>query len=162
MLIQREKRKSPYRVDLAALQGVCAANYLGMLKLFPDMQAGEPAARGILLGNGDTVVLQVLDSGPYTTLVGMEQQRRDIALVPPRRCQVRVYHDVRLAEVVAWGPVRKLRGRYHYPNRDMHQEDEKWQTNRFLGEWIQFCLEQGRTDHGCVRGVSATRCDSQE
>jgi uncharacterized protein len=145
MFTFRIKRKARYRVDLSALQGVCTANYLGMHKLFPGMR-GE-CHRGILLGNGDRLDLQVLESGPYTSLVAMSQHRQEIALVPPRQCQVRIYHDVRMAEVVAWGDVRKLQGRYHYPNQFMHQEDEKWQMNRFLGEWIQYCLAQGRADY---------------
>ena len=28
--------------------------------------------------------------------------------------------------------------------RRMHQVDEKWQLNFFLGEWLRFCLQQGR------------------
>ena len=33
---------------------------------------------------------------------------------------------------------------HDYPNRRMHQVDEKWQLNFFLGEWLRFCLQQGR------------------
>lgn len=153
------KRKTRYRVDLSALQAVCAANYLGMQKLFPGMR--RETERSILLGGGDSLQLRVLEAGPYTSLVAMSQQCRDIPLVPPRQCEVRVYHDVRLAEVVAWGTaVRKLQGRYRYPNQFMHQEDEKWQMNRFLGEWIQYCLSQGRSDYRPGYSESATGCDA--
>jgi len=158
MLTLMEKRKARYRVDLSALHGVCAANYLGMHKLFPGMRL--ESERSILLGNGDVLCLQVLQSGPYTSLVAMSQQRRDIPLVPPRHCEIRVYHDARLAEVAAWGAVRKLMGRYRYPNPLMYQEDEKWQMNRFLGEWIQYCLAQGRADYHPGYSESATGCDA--
>jgi uncharacterized protein YqiB (DUF1249 family) len=55
-----------------------------------------------------------------------------------------MYHDARMAEVVEWEGQRGLKGRYEYPNEAMHQEDEKWQRNKFLGELLSYCLREGR------------------
>jgi uncharacterized protein YqiB (DUF1249 family) len=49
-----------------------------------------------------------------------------------------------MAEVVEWEGQRGLKGRYEYPNEAMHQEDEKWQRNKFLGELLSYCLQEGR------------------
>jgi len=34
--------------------------------------------------------------------------------------------------------------RYTYPNDNMYQEDEKLQQNRFLSDWLEHCLQNGR------------------
>ena len=37
--------------------------------------------------------------------------------------------------------------RYQYPNRNMYQEDEKSQQNRFLADWLEHCLQNGHVSH---------------
>ena len=58
---------------------------------------------------------------------------------------VRMYHDAKVAEVLAWEGHRRLRPRYEYPNRSMYQSDEKLQINQFLGECLSLCLNKGRS-----------------
>ncbi|EMP84373.1 hypothetical protein VC116063_002770 [Vibrio cholerae O1 str. 116063] len=36
-----------------------------------------------------------------------------------------------------------MQARYDYPNENMVQPDEKAQLNRFLGDWLTFCLKHG-------------------
>jgi uncharacterized protein YqiB (DUF1249 family) len=50
-----------------------------------------------------------------------------------------------MAEVVCRKQRSQLRGSYRYPNRQMHQPDEKAQLNRYLSEWLSQCLAQGHT-----------------
>ena len=144
MRVPKAKKKERYKLDLAALQGVCAANYLGMTRLFPSMREQRHAR--VLLDQGGLLEMEVLEMGPYTTLLAMAEQEPGFSHLAPKACQVKIYHDARLAEVVAWGKAKKLQGRYHYPNEQMYQEDEKWQMNRFLGEWISHCLGHGRSE----------------
>ena len=59
--------------------------------------------------------------------------------------ELSLYHDAGLAEVVRCMDQRAVAAVHDYPNRRMHQVDEKWQLNFFLGEWLRFCLQQGRT-----------------
>jgi uncharacterized protein YqiB (DUF1249 family) len=58
-----------------------------------------------------------------------------------------------MAEVVSWNGHWNTRSRYPYPNRKMYQRDEKFQLNRFLGEWLAQCLSHGRV-------VDRVQCDS--
>lgn len=124
-----------YRVDLAALQAACAANYARLMRLLPGMRE-QAQRREVALGAGEAVlVLQVSAAGPYTSSVELHE-RRVLDWLPAPRLLVRVYHDARLAEVVGADHCRRLQARYAYPNAAMHQPDEKTQLNLFLGEWL--------------------------
>lgn len=63
-------------------------------------------------------------------------------------CQldVRLYHDASLAEVISCDQYRRFAVRHEYPNKYMHQTDEKAQVNRFLGELLDDCLRDGRVE----------------
>ncbi len=67
---------------------------------------------------------------------------------------VRAYHDAHMLEVGAFQSHRRIAARYDYPNDRMHQQDEKSQQNRFLAEWLEHCLQNGRTsrDLACLAG----------
>ncbi len=90
------------------------------------------------------VSLRVLEQAPYTSTVEVKQQHASHPYESDRVLRVRMYHDARMAEVVAWNKHWNTRSRYHYPNEQMYHRDEKLQLNRFLGEWLAHCLAQGR------------------
>ena len=52
-------------------------------------------------------------------------------------------HDARMVEVTSFQAQRQVASRYDYPNGNMHSRDEKSQQNRFLAEWLSYCLRQG-------------------
>jgi uncharacterized protein YqiB (DUF1249 family) len=60
------------------------------------------------------------------------------------RMSIRLYHDARMAEVISTQDIRQVKPRYDYPNSQMHQQDEKQQTNQFLNEWLHLCLQLGQ------------------
>ena len=57
---------------------------------------------------------------------------------------VRLYHDVALAEIISCQQYQQLNPRYHYPNEAMHQVNEKALVNQFLSELLAHCLVHGR------------------
>ena len=63
--------------------------------------------------------------------------------VEARKMQIRVYHDLKTAEVTSFDQVVQLKSRYEYPNEGMHLPDEKSQMNNFLGEVLSHCLANG-------------------
>ncbi len=137
-------RTGRYSMDLPAHMAECDANYLRLMKLFPELRTREAAAMGVdLHGTRLDVRMEVLERGPYTTLIRLSQQ----PAVPWNReasLSVRLYHDARSAEVVEYqGRRHFLRAVYDYPNADMRQPDEKAQINRFLGEYLALCLTHG-------------------
>jgi uncharacterized protein len=139
--------KPRYKVDLPRQQADCEANYFRLCKLM------HGAGDSWLLALGSEwrereVAIRVQDRSRYTTTVAVSQERgtlpsADWLRLP--RLIVRLYHDARMAEVLAWEGHRRLRPRYDYPNRSMYQADEKAQLNRFLGEWLSVCLQRGHS-----------------
>jgi hypothetical protein len=147
-------------VDLAGLQALCTANYAAIVRLLPQILpqlqnesvpqlVSEPAARFVIDALGSCEVhVRVLECGPYTTLIDIEQVGGIASAAVAPQFQVRVYHDARMAEVVACHGHRHIKPRYDYPNARMYQRDEKYQLNQFLGEYLSLCLATGRTVHG--------------
>ena len=56
---------------------------------------------------------------------------------------MRAYHDAGMLEVGSFQSHRRIEPRYSYPNRHMHQQDEKSQQNSFLADWLEHCLGNG-------------------
>lgn len=144
------QHRSRHKVDLAGLQALCAANYVAIEKLLPQLR-GELSGRFIVdaLGGHD-VAVNILERAPYTTILDIEQLGSVASAAPSPQFQVRVYHDARMAEVVACQGHRHIKPRYDYPNAGMYQRDEKFQLNRFFGEWLSLCLANGRSVHSNV------------
>lgn len=134
-----------HKVDLAGLQALCAANYSAINHLLPALRGGQVQCAVAACD----IHVDIRERGPYTTLLDMEQCGADLsAATPAPQFQVRVYHDARMAEVVACQGHRQIKPRYDYPNARMYQKDEKYQLNRFFGEWLQRCLASGRAAQG--------------
>ncbi|MAX54679.1 MAG: hypothetical protein CL537_04065 [Alcanivoracaceae bacterium] len=137
-------RRDRYRLDFRALMTQCEENYARMLPLMQAM--GERDTLAVELGHEQqphTLQMKVLERSPYTTTVRLEDQEL-LDVLPASRLTVRLYHDARLAEVTEARPFRRVSARYAYPNRHMHQRDEKAQWNRFLADWLRHVHDQGR------------------
>lgn len=129
-----------YRIDLSGQHAECEANYARLLRLLAPME--DRAVLQLGLPDDDTLQLTIAETFPYTQTVEVATVGRGRWPMPP--LMVRLYHDARMAEVIACGGQRRPRPRYAYPNRKMFQPDEKEQWNRFLGEWLSHGLRHGR------------------
>jgi len=140
-----------YTVDLPAHMAECDANYVRLLRIFPDLrQKDEQRINLSLSGSDGVVVFEVLEKGRYTTLLKIEfsSDLSGLALAATPEMMVRVYHDARSAEVVSYQSQNRFHGVYEYPNTRMRQRDEKVQVNRLLSEFLSVCLA-----HGASTGV---------
>lgn len=137
----RSGRKHHYRVDLLAQQNEAASNYHRLIMLLPELRA--MTGRELLLH--DRLARFVISGqARYTSFVTIHYDHPLPGWFEPWSMEVSLYHDACMAEVVRCMRHRTIAAIHDYPNRQMHQVDEKWQLNRFLGEWLLFCLEQGR------------------
>jgi uncharacterized protein len=142
-----------YKVDLPLQMAECEANYARLHKLLTqhfdkqieDQQGDEYR---FMMHRGEQQwlnQLRIVERSPYTTTLQLSQV--PVANSSPwlhmPRLTVRMYHDAKLAEVLAWEGHRRLRPRYEYPNQAMYHNDEKLQVNQFLGEWLKISLERG-------------------
>ena len=133
-----------YKVDLKGFMADCEANYARLRRLFPAMGARDHHSVALDDRGDRHFVLRVLERSPYTSLVEVvERAPEPWPWLGFPAMRIRLYHDARLAEVVGFDRVGRIRPRYPYPNAVMHQPDEKAQWNRFLAEWLSMALGSG-------------------
>ncbi|MEM1189033.1 MAG: DUF1249 domain-containing protein [Pseudomonadota bacterium] len=166
--------KSRYKVDLRGLHALCDANYVRLLRLFPDYESCNSRRFSLPWAR---IQIDVLERSRYTTLFRLQSYRAAASTAPaapttnesavaappqpepasehavlengwvlPLRLEARAYHDAGMLEVVTFQSEARTAARYDYPNRAMHQEDEKRQQNAFLADWLAHCLHHGQAD----------------
>ena len=135
-------KKGLYAVDLARHLSECEMNYARLLRLLPGLHDGV-ADWQIAVGGPAAIHVQIRlrESAPYTSLIDVVQTQSGETLPP---LQIRLCHDAAVAEIVSWGKHRHWQPHYDYPNPLMYYPDEKVALNRFLGDWLAFCRNQGR------------------
>lgn len=142
-----------YKVDLPLQMAECEVNYARLCKLLTqhfnkqiEDQQGD-VYRFMISGRQQQWLHQfrVLERSPYTTTLQLCQTSvaSESTWLHMPRLTVRMYHDAKLAEVLAWEGHKRLRPRYEYPNQAMYQADEKLQINQFLGELLTRCISNG-------------------
>ncbi|MFP8966609.1 DUF1249 domain-containing protein [Pokkaliibacter sp. CJK22405] len=136
--------KRKYVPDLARIMAEGEANYRRLMKLLPSLEEGASYRYGLHLPDGHQgeISLRVTDSFAYTTAIEVEQSLGSSPWLKAPRLHVRLYHDARIAEVIA-PKGRMLSGVYVYPNPGMKAPDEKAQLNTFLAEWLNHCIDYG-------------------
>lgn len=140
-------RKSKYRPNLVSLMKLCANNYLLLLKIQADKTEFNQQ-RHFFINDHLSYVVTVNEVTRYTSLISFEQVNTKtnniFSEVFHPRMSIRLYHDARMAEVISSQDITQVQPRYDYPNKNMHQQDEKQQINQFLNEWLHLCLEHGQ------------------
>ncbi len=130
------------KVDLSALHALCEANYVRLLRLFPDYENANQ--QQICVGNA-SIDMRVLERCRYTTFFHLHQRKGESRWLGHLQVELRAYHDARMLEVGMFQSHRQVEVRYDYPNRHMFAQDEKFQQNFFLAEWLEYCLNNGRS-----------------
>ena len=137
-----------YRIDLVQQHRLCELNYVRLLRVFPELFRQDHYQLLVDYGshqqNQEVLVsFEVRQRAPYTTLVyiSFSSQWEDWLNLPG--FEIRLYHDVNMAEVVFSKHSQRLQPKYQYPNPKMHQPDEKHQWNLFLAECLDYCLKGG-------------------
>ncbi len=133
--------KRPYKIDIAALHALCEANYVRLLRLFPDYEHSNHFR--FELGEA-RVTIEVLERSRYTTIFRIRQYHHAATWLGNLCIEVRAYHDAAMLEVGAFQSHYRVAARYDYPNKHMLQEDEKLRQNQFLVEWFEHCLSHGQ------------------
>lgn len=151
---QKANKKPAYRVSLPDYHADCDANYLRLCKLLPELADRQLWRYQMPRGS---LELSVQERSRYTTEVCLSARADlgDSEWIAPPQLTVRLYHDARMAEVVAIdgrGPVGEQGMNVTYPNPRMQRADERQQANRFLGEWLGHCLANGRAEFELVLG----------
>lgn len=129
--------------DTPGSMRVYAANYRMLLRVLGAMpdRAGAVAVAGE--GTGQLRV-ELLERARYTSTIRLDHcLGGEAACLPDVSLKVRAYHDARVAEVIDYQGGNRFQPRYSYPNPAMRLPDEKGQVNRFLEDWLRYCLRLG-------------------
>ncbi len=118
-------------------------NYRLLLKLIPGIS--ELPDEVLLLGDDSyAVTVSVVERCRFTTSITLNHDLKshDIFVVNPS-VKIRIYHDARLAEVVACQQGSKFFAVYPFILAKVPFQNEKRDVNLFLREWLNHCLTQG-------------------
>jgi len=126
------------------LMSLCEENYRALMRLIPDLRLIQGEERCVL-DRGQDLHLEVLEQTPFTSLLRLtyyfpyEDGLAHRMKSSEPDALLRVYHDVRQAEVLNLRQtVLPLRNHYESPALAA-----KWKVNLFLSKWLRFCLSQG-------------------
>ncbi len=125
--------------DFVSLMDLYEANFLKLKKLIPNLSSIESHALSRSEGHLD-LHLKILERSRYTTTLFLSYRFDDgdtVRMEP--NLKVRIYHDAGQAEVMAG---KLHHGRLILDNLPADARRQKWQLNRFLSRWLQYCLRQ--------------------
>ncbi len=118
-------------------------NFRLLQRLLPELEQGGD--RFLLsAGEGEELELLILERARYTTMVELGKAFRiDGEWLPDLSMQLRVYHDARVVEVVAYQGCQRIPARYQVDNHGRHHKDDKRQINFLLHDLLHYCLRLG-------------------
>ncbi len=130
-----------YVPDFPEMMRLCETNFAQLRRLLPrNDEVGQTVTYQV---TNATYQLKILESTRYTSLVEIKQTAPAVSYWSLPSMSVRLYHDAMVAEVCASQQIFRFKARYDYPNKKLHQRDEKHQINQFLADWLRYCLAHG-------------------
>lgn len=142
MTIARKTQRHRFAINLAQEHAISQRNYARLLRLFPHWRQAD--SYRFTVREGCSVELSVHARDVYSTVFTIQEHGEACLPMFASACSVRLYHDAKMVDILEWNGVKRFKPRYNYPNQRMLARDEKWQLNRFLGEWLDHCLALGR------------------
>ena len=135
--------------SFAALMGLYESNYRRLQALVGDLSTLAGERHSHVAGDCE-LILRVAERSVYTTdfeltyaFDAIEDRVESRSTAPDM--QVRVYHDARVAEALAWAPQHGhalLRGWRQYVQRGL---DQRWARNVMLNKWLEYCKDRGHS-----------------
>ncbi len=134
-------KNKPFSLKLADEHAVLQRNYARLLSVF---RHWEQVNSYTFSTASSDVCMSVVQRDRYSTVFALHETQHTVGLLNANACKLRAYHDAKMVDVLEWNGAKRFKPRYDYPNSAMMARDEKWQLNRFLGEWLDHCLATGR------------------
>lgn len=148
--MMRSSPNKPFRVDLVRQQGLCELNYARLLQLLPEVFEKDLFLLWVAHGgaaSASRVTIRVLQRTPYTTLINIDMAAFWPEWVSLPELEVRLYHDVLMAEVVMAQKVKL----FPVPGQPLFVATEKLMLSQFLAELLGFCMSGGHVPEPVFR-----------
>ncbi len=135
------------KYDVSQQAGYYEANFERLAWLVPTLVSVPDSMRGVWLCHGVdgmSLHLTILEHSKYTTTIALTHHLRvDNAMIADPFMKIRIYHDARVAEVLSYQcqsqlPIFQPDATLNVPNLR-----EKCRINRFLSEWLDYCIGHG-------------------
>jgi len=136
----RSRTHAPYR-SFAGLMDLYERNYILVRRLIATLP-GDDGARVSRVTDALDLHLSLIERHPYTTDIRLTYrfEREDGERLEPD-LHIRVYHDARVAEVLA-AHMRRSPA-FRFISEGPVGLGARWRVNRFLFKWRGYCLHQG-------------------
>ncbi|WP_223577420.1 DUF1249 domain-containing protein [Kangiella taiwanensis] len=135
--------KRKYTPNLKEFMALCSSNYAKLSRIVNLVDIELEQSFSVHIDGQPNLLISLKQRSEHTATYELLQESQNISL--KRRYLVRMYHDAKVAEVLSGLNQGMLPPVFPYPNKQMKQPDEKIQLNRFLAEWLNFCLEFGQS-----------------
>ena len=128
------------RYSVAQTVGLYEVNYERLINLFPRLRDTEGSCV-LMVDSGNRIRLDIIENNRYTKIIQLAHDiETESKWVSQPTMRLRVYHDAKVVEVIAYQQQYRFKSRYNYPNEKMLCRHEKRIVNLFLGEWLEHCL----------------------
>ncbi|WOG26705.1 DUF1249 domain-containing protein [Endozoicomonas sp. 8E] len=142
--METRTEKARYKADLIKQQNLCERNFHKLMLLLPDLEEKDNVVLSFYFaGKEGQALFQVLERAPFTTVLQVDLDAAWSEWLKLPEFRIRIYLDVRMAEIISVNKERHFKAIYPYPNEKMLMPDEKEQLNQLFSEWLNFCLTHG-------------------
>jgi uncharacterized protein YqiB (DUF1249 family) len=143
-VMDRYTEKAPYKTNLVKQQSLCESNFHKLMHLLPELKNEDSFSLSFhFAGHDGKALFHVLERAPFTTVIQVDLDAAWGEWLPLPEFKIRIYLDVRMAEIISFNRDRNFQANYQYPNAKMLLPDEKEQLNKLFSEWLNFCLSHG-------------------
>jgi uncharacterized protein YqiB (DUF1249 family) len=139
--------------SFVGLMTLYESNFVRLHWLVEDVRSLTEVARSQVAGDC-ALELRVVERGPYTTTLLLTYRLGGEVGSDPR-LHIRVYHDARLAEVVAFEDGATVQGWRDVMARLGAPPDLRWTLNLLLNKLLEYCAERGHRFPVPAAGVPA-------
>lgn len=130
-------------VSFVSLMSLYESNFLRLKELAGDIRRHHGVRVSRTKADCD-LHLSVLEHTPYTSAVRLTYVfEESAAAVADPDLEIRVYHDARLAEVVACGRWIRHQSLEHVRAGIPAQLGERWLRNMMLNKWLDYLHDRG-------------------
>ena len=133
--------KRKYKVaDTVTPSQLYETNYYKVLLLFPQLENNELVENISLKCRDKSLQIKLKEQHKYTSVIKLYKLlpiNKNMKMVD---MLLRLYHDAKLIEVIAFQGSKKLKKYENYPNKDMYLKDEKKQLNLHLESILNMSL----------------------
>ena len=140
-----DKKRLDSRPRLDRLQQLQGEIFRQLMLLMPDAVAQEDVFES-RVASSPVLRMELLERHRYTHFVRLSYTfDASSGERPAPDAHIRVYHDVRMAEVTAFNSEQAFRRSAHpaYPARPLL--DRGWRANSALDKWLAYLLQQGHS-----------------